>query len=266
MIESRASIAPTSPPDTGASSVWKGGWFFSARSANSLVRCGEIVLMSTASSPSWAPAATPSAPNSTASTSGESTTIVTTMSERCATSRGVRATAMPSLASGSARASVRFVTVTSNPALRALRAMGAPMIPVPMRPMRSGTLLVVALAVRRLGMPVAPGLLAIHEDRARVVLLGDEERVLVGLVHVHGRDEEVVGDVHEAVAALELVGDRLGERVFFERIPYQRARLFDHLEEIDRLETLLVTQQDGGSDVLVALMDLVDEHAARLCL
>src|SRR5438067_2508217 len=141
MIESRASIAPTSPPDTGASSVWKGGWFFAARSANSLVRCGEIVLMSIASSPSWAPAATPYVPNSTASTSGESTTIVMTMSERCATSR-----------------------------------------------------------------------------------------------------------------------------VLLERIPYERARLFHQLEEIHRLETLLVAEKDGGADVLVALVDLIEEHAARLCL
>jgi len=59
------------------------------------------------------------------------------MSERCATSRGVRTTVMPSRASGSARAGVRFVTVTSKPALRALRAIGAPMIPVPTKPIRS---------------------------------------------------------------------------------------------------------------------------------
>jgi hypothetical protein len=43
---------------------------------------GAIVDMSTTSMPSRTPAMTPSSPSTTASTSGESGSIVTTMSER----------------------------------------------------------------------------------------------------------------------------------------------------------------------------------------
>src|SRR5689334_21947405 len=240
MIERRASIAPISPPETGASSVWNGGLFFAARSANSRVRFGEIVLMSIARRPSCAPDATPSGPKSTASTSGESTTTVTTTSERCATSRGVFATAMPSFARASARASVRLVTVTSKPALRRLRAIGAPMIPVPTTPTRSTScrarlgplrglrlaaslrsfqdslvgakpLLARSFLVRLLVLVVMAVVLALHEDRARVAALRDEVGALLRLVHVHRRDEQVVGHVYEALAALQLVRDGLGE-------------------------------------------------------
>ena len=137
MIARRASIAPTSPPDTGASSVRKGGRFAAARVANSRVATGLTVLMSIASRPSCAPAATPSGPKITASTSGVFVTIVTTMSLRSATSRGVRAMVAPASPSGFARSSVRFVTVTGKPARSAFRAIGAPMIPRPTKPTRS---------------------------------------------------------------------------------------------------------------------------------
>lgn len=76
----------------------------------------------------------PPCPKVTVSTSGELVTIEITMSLRSATSFGVRHTVAPSARSGSARAAVRFVTATGNPARRRLRAMGRPMIPRPTTP------------------------------------------------------------------------------------------------------------------------------------
>jgi len=60
---------------------------------------GAIVDMSTKSIPSRTPARTPSSARTTACTSGESGSIVTTMSERSATSRGEPATSAPAAAS-----------------------------------------------------------------------------------------------------------------------------------------------------------------------
>ena len=56
------------------------------RVAKSLVAIGEIELMSMTILPGFRPSATPSAPNSTASTSGVSGTMTMTTSERSATS------------------------------------------------------------------------------------------------------------------------------------------------------------------------------------
>src|SRR6266550_5017897 len=206
MIASRASIAPTSPPDTGASSVRKGGRFAAARFARSRVAAGLIVLMSIARSPSCAPLAIPSAPNMTASTSGVLVTIVTTMSLRAATSRGVCTTVAPESASGFARSIVRFVTVTANPAFRALRAIGAPMIPRPTNPTRSITRLVVFDVV-----------VAREEHAAVSALFGQKERALLGLVHIHRGDQELVGHMDEPLRAREFVRDGLRERLLLER-------------------------------------------------
>src|SRR5947209_2291580 len=116
----------------------------------------------------------PSGPKVTASTSGELVTMVTTRSERAATSLGVRTTVAPASARGFARSSVRFVTVTGKPALIAFRAIGEPMIPSPTKPMRSivtGSVLDVVVA---------------REEHAAVAgLLGDEERPFLGHVDVH---------------------------------------------------------------------------------
>src|SRR5213594_2531810 len=202
MIASRASIAPTSPPETGASSVWKGGRLAAARFAISRDAAGLIVLMSIARRPSWAPAAMPSGPKVTASTSGELVTMVTTTSERSATSRGVRATVAPSSSSGFARASVRFVTVTGRPALIAFRAIGAPMIPSPTKPTRS---------IRRLS--VLEVVVAREEHAPVAGLLGHEEGPLFGHVDVHRSDQKIVGDVDESSGPRELVRDRFRERV-----------------------------------------------------
>src|SRR6267378_7776045 len=202
MIARRASIAPISPPDTGASSVWNGGRLAAARLAISRVAVGLIVLMSIASRPGWAPAAIPSGPNVTASTSGELVTIVTTRSERSATSRGVRTTVAPSSSSGLARASVRFVTVTGKPALIAFRAIGTPMIPSPTKPTRS---------IKR--RSVLDVVVAREENAAVAGLLGHEEGPLLGHIHIHRRHEKIVGDMDEAASPRELARDRLGERV-----------------------------------------------------
>src|SRR6266513_3370430 len=195
MIARRAAIAPTSPPGTGASSVRNDGWFAAARFAISRDAAGLIVLMSIARRSGCAPAAMPSAPKVTASTSGELVTIVTTMSDRAATSRGVRTTVAPAFSKGFARSSVRLVTVTGNPAPRAFRAIGAPMIPSPTKPTRS---------IRS----VLDVVVAREEHAAVAGLLRDEEGPLLGHVDVHGGDQEVVGHVDEPGRARELVCDR----------------------------------------------------------
>src|SRR5438105_7793220 len=84
MIVSDALLAPTSPPDTGASRYSQASALM--RAANSLVAIGEMELMSTTVLPGDSPAATPLGPNSTASTSVVAGTIVMTTSLRAATS------------------------------------------------------------------------------------------------------------------------------------------------------------------------------------
>jgi hypothetical protein len=78
MIERLASMAPASPPLTGASSTRT-----PASRPASLTRTatsGRMVLMSMYSAPDFALANTPSSPPVTASTSGESGTMVITTS------------------------------------------------------------------------------------------------------------------------------------------------------------------------------------------
>ncbi len=58
----------------------------------------------------------------------------------------------------------------------------------------------------------------------------------------------------------ELIRDRFGEGVFLERIHEQRARLLHQREELDRLEAALVREEHSAAEVLVAFMDLVEEH------
>lgn len=64
-------------------------------------------------------------------TASPSRSIVRTTSAPSTASAGVPVTRAPSAASGSALARVRFQTRTSRPALARLRAIAAPMIPVP---------------------------------------------------------------------------------------------------------------------------------------
>src|SRR5436189_6258736 len=152
--------------------------------------------MSIARSSGCAPAAMPSGPKVTASTSGELVTIVTTRSDRSATSFGVRTTVAPASARGFARSSVRFVTVTEKPALMAFRAIGEPMIPSPTKPTRS-----------IVNWSVLDVVVARKEHAAVAALLGDEERSFLGDVDVHRSNEELVGHVDESGRPCELVRD-----------------------------------------------------------
>src|SRR2546423_4118475 len=253
MIARRASIAPTSPPETGASSVRNGGRLAAARFANSREAIGLIVLMSIASRSGRAPAAMPSGPKVTDSTSGELVTMVTTRSERSATSRGVRTTVAPAAPSDFARSSVRLVTVTGKPARMAFRAIGAPMIPSPTKPTRSIRSVLEVVVAREEHAPLAG-------------LLGDEKGPLLGHVHVDRRDEKLIGHVNEASRPLELVRDSLGERVFLVRIDEQGPGLLHQREELERFVAALVGEEHGGAELLVALMDLVEEHLLRTSL
>ena len=85
MMVRLAALAPTSPPETGASTYSHPRALM--RAANALVSTGEIELMSTTILPRLKPSTTPFASNSTAATCGVSGTIVITTSARCATSR-----------------------------------------------------------------------------------------------------------------------------------------------------------------------------------
>src|SRR2546423_8497403 len=205
--------------------------------------------MSIASRPGWAPAAMPSGPKVTASTSGELVTIVTTRSDRSATSFGVRTTIAPTSPRGFARSSVRFVTVTGKPALMAFRAIDEPMIPSPTKPTRS--------IVKRSVLDVV---VARKEHAAVAGLLGDEERPFLGDIYVHRSNEEFVGHVDDCGGPCELVRARFGERVLLVRIDEQGARLLHQREELERLEAPLVREEHGAAEVLVAFMDLVEEH------
>ena len=127
--------APSLPPETGAST--KTSPRPSSRSANFQLPDGAMVEQSMISVPSWAPAATPSGPKRTASTSGVSDTQTTTMSLAAATSAAVAANVAPRSASSGARPTVRFQTVSGKPARTMLAAIAEPIVPRPMKPIRS---------------------------------------------------------------------------------------------------------------------------------
>ena len=86
MMESVAFRAPTSPPETGASSHSQPFW--AKRLANFFVAIGLIELMSMRILAGLKPSAMPLGPNTTASDIRRIGTIVMTASERSATSRG----------------------------------------------------------------------------------------------------------------------------------------------------------------------------------
>ena len=132
MIESAASIAPFSPPLTGAST--DSAPFTASAAATRFVVAGAMVLMSIHSAPARMPCTTPSSPSTTDSTSGESGSIVMTTSLRAATSCGVAPAAAPSATSSSTGPRERFSTISTYPAASRLRAIGLPMMPRPMNP------------------------------------------------------------------------------------------------------------------------------------
>ena len=90
-----AALAPTSPPDTGASRYCAP--FSLILAANALVAVGEIELMSMTILPGPTPAAIPSARNSTSSTCGVSGTMTMMNSASWATSFGVARATAPAL-------------------------------------------------------------------------------------------------------------------------------------------------------------------------
>ena len=88
-IVSVAFLAPSLPPETGASTIARSR--SARRSAKSQLPDGAMVEQSTMSVPGRAPSATPSGPNRTASTSGVSETQMTTMPASATAAAGVSA-------------------------------------------------------------------------------------------------------------------------------------------------------------------------------
>ena len=84
MIVRLAALAPTSPPETGASRYSQPSSF--TRLAKPLVATGEMELMSTTILPFTSPSAIPPGAKRADSTWGVSGTMVMMMSEACATS------------------------------------------------------------------------------------------------------------------------------------------------------------------------------------
>src|SRR5258706_5585912 len=131
MIVSAAFLAPTSPPDTGASRYSQPSSL--TRLAYFLVSIGEIELMSTTIFPFDRPSATPPAPNNTFSTSGVSGTMVMMMSAFCAASLAL-AHPVPPAAVNSWGTPLRECRKSLCPPLIRLSAMGLPMMPRPINP------------------------------------------------------------------------------------------------------------------------------------
>ena len=88
-----------------------------------------MVLVSTTIDSGRSPASIPSSPSRIARSASASATIVTTTSHCSASAFGVSATAAPIDDRGSQRSSVRFQTVSENPASDTLRAIGVPIRP-----------------------------------------------------------------------------------------------------------------------------------------
>ena len=86
MIDSRASRAPTSPPETGASTLCTP--IFLAASAISTASDGSLVVMSTSDRARRLPASAPSGPRITVRTSAGKPTMVKTTSDSSATALG----------------------------------------------------------------------------------------------------------------------------------------------------------------------------------
>ena len=132
MIDSAPSIAPFSPPDTGASSIATP--LASSALPTFWETIGEIVDMSMKTRPRRAPSTMPFGPSATCSTSGELGSIVMSTSHCAATSLGDPAALAPASTISSTGPRLRLWTTSECPALRRFRAMGRPMIPRPMNP------------------------------------------------------------------------------------------------------------------------------------
>ncbi len=108
-----------------------------SRPAIARVAPGAIVEQSITRLPRRTPFAAPSGPNRTASTSGVSETQMRITSLAAATLSGVSAAVAPSLTRSTARAGVRFQTVTGRPERTRWPAIAAPIVPSPRNPIRS---------------------------------------------------------------------------------------------------------------------------------
>ena len=106
MIDSVPSMAPCSPPDTGASSIRKPRSLASAASA--AATSGRMVEKSMISAPGGALSNTPPGPASTERTSGESGTIVATTSASRTAPAMSAAPRPPAATSRSIRAGLRL--------------------------------------------------------------------------------------------------------------------------------------------------------------
>jgi len=124
--------APTSPPETGASSMPHS--ISVSLSATCSVASGLMVVISTTSEPGCKPSASPSFPNSTCSTSGVSLSIVMMSSQRSASSGREFATSAPAFRNGCVFSLVRFQTHRSNPSFNKLSDIDFPMMPSPANP------------------------------------------------------------------------------------------------------------------------------------
>src|SRR5581483_10642454 len=94
--------------------------------------------MSTWTRPARAPARIPFGPSATSSVSAESPSMVKTTSLREATSAAEPPSLAPRATSASMPGRLRFQTASSCPASRRWPAMGRPIIPKPMKPIRIG--------------------------------------------------------------------------------------------------------------------------------
>ena len=108
MMDSRASRAPTSPPETGASTACAPD--SSARRAISTASEGSLVVMSTSNAPGRHAPSTPDGPSTTSRTSSGNPSMVNTTSAFAATSAGSSAQRAPASSRASALARVRVWT------------------------------------------------------------------------------------------------------------------------------------------------------------
>ncbi|MCY1521497.1 hypothetical protein D9M68_563110 [compost metagenome] len=127
-----AALAPTSPPETGASRYCAPVALI--LSAKTLVAVGEIELMSITTLFGPTPSAMPSLRNSTSSTCGVSGTMTMMNSASWATSFGLARATAP--ASSRAAGALSWWVERNSwwPAFCRFCAMGRPMMPVPMNP------------------------------------------------------------------------------------------------------------------------------------
>src|SRR5262245_10644271 len=127
--------APIAPPETGASTSSTPAPTSSSASRRTIAH--ELVERSTWTSPRRAPARIPASPRTTDSTStGPGSEVITTR-QRAATSRGLAALRAPASASGRSASGRRSWTTSACPASSSRRAIGAPIVPTPMKPTSS---------------------------------------------------------------------------------------------------------------------------------